>query len=902
MLFEALTTAFAKKALELPLAPAVTALQALLQDRKAHSFAKESLRDKYSELILPSSYDWVIDNLEITKVDYIDYFLHNGEPTSKSLAAHLKERLFKRSDAWIHNRPPATLFEVLLDDFLQAYQRYFQTSDPHLTALTLVATTQDILIVTNDIKTFLTRESQNKPLRLPSYASEIRTHLTVVNVPFEIVEEDTTHVDVIITDPSSIFPTQFYVLITKRHFESEDVDALIERSRKKSMGRRLMLASETPLAKATSAYAERRGITVISVPDLRESLLRISSNERFVVGREASDALLRTLNVKETYIEPDAVLCEPGDHLEHKYFATRQPAEQLIADFLADDERRVLFVLGGCGAGKSALAARIVQKFSGDQLWSPILLSFRHFKEPPDIPYITHRAAQVAMSVGGNRQPVVLLDGLDESPQALHIEQKRTNLLGIGQAAARGVKMIVTARSTYFRGMEDFWKLFARSLDHPLWAQMAAFIPEGASRPRVSALVLREFSSDQMRSYLLAFAEWRHKGDGFVDGFLAKVRQNDRIGAYRTLARNPLYLFLLATTQPWERTDVRCLFDVLRLFISYWLERDIEKGKSRWRLSTADRDMFADQVAWWMFSNRKDWISFAEFDAIVRDHFLDRLEPSELASMSLDLQTTGLFSTTGGTISFMTAGFADCYIVSRFMSHSITEQPSLRLPNMSQIELMLGIAESTYSDIDVDVIPLLLESGIEANSSLYAELSIPTDGVLYGAAAGSSWKNINGENDRNRSTGAGLHEIGMPRIRLLFNSSLLLLERAGVPVVVGNLLGLHARASAKLFKRFWGWSGHTPSAKKVHMTRNGRRANMASIMGIMMIVAGVGSTVYISSEDCTRSELEELLRYLNCVPANDGSQRWVANWEFDDGSQMIFHADFLPEHRIWTWN
>ncbi len=56
-------------------------------------------------------------------------------------------------------------------------------------------------------------------------------------------------------------------------------------------------------------------------------------------------------------------------------------------------------------------------------------------------------------------------------------------------------------------------------------------------------------------------------------------------------------------------------------------------------------------------------------------------------------------------------------------------------------------------------------------------------------------------------------------------------------VTISNKLGLHARASAKLTKL----AGSFQS--EVHMSRNGRRINAKSIMGVMMLAAGLGSDV-----------------------------------------------------------
>ena len=61
-------------------------------------------------------------------------------------------------------------------------------------------------------------------------------------------------------------------------------------------------------------------------------------------------------------------------------------------------------------------------------------------------------------------------------------------------------------------------------------------------------------------------------------------------------------------------------------------------------------------------------------------------------------------------------------------------------------------------------------------------------------------------------------------------------------VTISNRLGLHARASAKLTKLAGSF------ASDVHMSRNGRRVNAKSIMGVMMLAAGQGTEVEIETE------------------------------------------------------
>ncbi len=75
---------------------------------------------------------------------------------------------------------------------------------------------------------------------------------------------------------------------------------------------------------------------------------------------------------------------------------------------------------------------------------------------------------------------------------------------------------------------------------------------------------------------------------------------------------------------------------------------------------------------------------------------------------------------------------------------------------------------------------------------------------------------------------------------------------------ISNKLGLHARASAKLTKL----AGSFPC--QVWLTRNGRRINAKSIMGVMMLAAGMGSTVEVETDgELEQEAMDALLALIN---------------------------------------
>ena len=63
-----------------------------------------------------------------------------------------------------------------------------------------------------------------------------------------------------------------------------------------------------------------------------------------------------------------------------------------------------------------------------------------------------------------------------------------------------------------------------------------------------------------------------------------------------------------------------------------------------------------------------------------------------------------------------------------------------------------------------------------------------------------------------------------------------------VTATISNKLGLHARASAKLTKL----AGRFPC--EIWISKGERRVNAKSIMGVMMLAAGLGSQIRIETE------------------------------------------------------
>ncbi len=75
-------------------------------------------------------------------------------------------------------------------------------------------------------------------------------------------------------------------------------------------------------------------------------------------------------------------------------------------------------------------------------------------------------------------------------------------------------------------------------------------------------------------------------------------------------------------------------------------------------------------------------------------------------------------------------------------------------------------------------------------------------------------------------------------------------------LTISNKLGLHARASAKLTKLASSFKS------EVFLSRNGRRVNAKSIMGVMMLAAGLGAEVELETDGPDEQQALEALSAL----------------------------------------
>lgn len=879
-MLELITTNVVSTLFSVPVQPAVEALEAVLTDRRAFAYAKEQLRSKYESRIRPASYEHVVDHLRITRQDLVDYFLSTDTPTKSGLDEHLLARLAERVTGWTSNTPSPKLLSELLRDFYSAYERYFFTCDPLLSTFSLVTYSAEarrlLLEIQNQISALARRREE--PQRRTSVFDDVLLLLKATGTPFDVIESSTGFLDLRIVEPQSLVSICHLLSVTRQRPTPKDIDRLsIRAARASERFSHVFAVSQITPTVRTQRFAQDKGVRCISVDELRSMVSAKVSPATLLIGRVAAESLARTLNIDKVFIPPDAVPTRPGDEMEETYYTVRENVDDLIDGFLQNRTTRLLALLGDYGSGKSAVAAHTLHRFSKEATTTvAAYVPLSQLDHADHLIDMTRRADNALRALYPHaQQRLVILDGLDEMKDAMAPASRKQNMLRLLDATTKTDKVLVTVRSSYFRGLEDFWRLFSRDQDQQLWDKLARHIPEGSARPRVDGAILREFDSAKIEAYLRQLATTEGRPSSFADEFLESMRDSDLDGVYQRLARSPLYLFLLANTVPWKDSSVASLADVIRLFIRYWLERDISKGPSRWLLSTEDRSEFIGSLAWWMFQRRRPVITYPEFDDFVASYFRVDRNSEDARVIGMDLHTTGVFSSIGRSLFFAMPIFGHYYVASRFNDGFAMDDWPTRLPTAADAKLWIGLMATHGPRFSFDkpseiADPWMKTMGLDDDPC--ERFTYDLTGIVYGDRTPAQvFERLNGDAPEHR------REDTYRRVRAVLKAAIE--GRAGEDAVAGqvvrvrivNKLGLHARACAKFV--------HASAATipgRMEVAKGGERVDGKSILGMLLLAAGRGSIIECRFHECEPSKIDHFLDLIDSHASNDGTDVWDA--------------------------
>lgn len=157
------------------------------------------------------------------------------------------------------------------------------------------------------------------------------------------------------------------------------------------------------------------------------------------------------------------------------------PLEDYVTNWLNDERERTLFLLGEFGDGKSAFTYIIARKLAQDFLqdpnhnWLPVRFGLREFyKSKTTHGFVENRLKQFGatlkswFTITSQFKVFVILDGFDEMSVKLDPQTIAENIRSLIECCEyfKGLKIMITSRSHFFRNLRDVERLRQR-IDYP---------------------------------------------------------------------------------------------------------------------------------------------------------------------------------------------------------------------------------------------------------------------------------------------------------------------------------------------------------------------------------------------------------------------------------------------------
>ena len=858
---------------EMRLFDLIELLTSLLCHDQARNYAADDVRLKYSDLLTPALTEVAIKSLHFSDQDFRDYLMLEEEHSIELFQEYLQKQCRSRAASWVRTRRKEDLFHELFCEYYEAYQLFFLQDEAALKSLqsrvgakkgqALLAQLNDQLLLAKAAGTLVPRLHR-------SFSEEVVILLTSLQMSHEVIEKSHDSIDFVIFDVSGRFPTKVFVSASSRDLDPDWIEAIEARRKNQSDLTHSFLVTDESVSSETEGFAARRGFSIKRMTEFRELLQASTSGEKFIFGRLATEALLSSIAVHDVYVEPKCEIVQPGFDSRQLTTATEKAREQ-FESFLNDSELKVFMVFGEYGVGKSAFLAQMAyQMCDPSARFRGVYVPLRKLERGDQIPEIVSKAVSLAeLHEGPTQRTCAILDGLDEIPGAMQPDERRHNMLRIIEASRKAEKLVISARSSYFRGLPEFWSLWSKDDNHPFWDKLTKHILPQGIRPAVRSIVLREFNYDDIDEYVAKFGAERGKGAEYASLFHERLKQFDPQGVYKRLARSPLYLSLLVNTEPWDDPSIDSIASVLKMLIEFWLARDTEKGPARWLLSPVDRMEFVYELAWFMYRQQKVRIPFSEVDEFVTS--LYGVEGKVDEAIALDLQTTGFLTTEGQGMQFCLPAFMDYLVAHRFARGDFPKSPT-RLPTGGQGRIWLSLLEKGLTAAD-EWNNSKSDAWLDALGVRFNEHDLPIStspvGILY-----------NVENEKTFDwpvSNSKSHSKQRVVLNATFGQHTGVGERS-IRVLYGSPMGLHCRPSAWIVERYREWQGALPSRQKpafVEFRYEGGKADLSSIISLMTITI-VGDVVFeIFYDHCTDDEFEQLLLAIGGHRATSKDYEWV---------------------------
>lgn len=356
-----------------------------------------------------------------------------------------------------------------------------------------------------------------------------------------------------------------------------------------------------------------------------------------------------------------------------------------------------LTVLGDYGTGKSTVAKRLAYRQAKKYLDNPeneripILIELKIYQKSISIESLVTDLLINKYSVeiknfnafkhlNESGKLLIILDGFDEMASRVDLNVTLANFREFDKLISEQSKVILTCRTHYFKNQDEIHKLHEGTEIYNKIDEKGGY----------SFLFLNPFKEEDFIKYLKKFFpdDWEKYYETIINTY-----------NLRELAEKPILLELMVQTLPQikieenEKLNHASLYD---RYTKFWLNRD------DWRssLTTNDRELITEELAFYLFINDKDKIFYEDLPKIIQHHFPDK-RTFEIDILDRDVRTcTFLNRDDKGDYSFVHQSFMEFFVAKKLLNEiKDNNSDNFRLKKLPQE--IIGFLANLADNVDI---------------------------------------------------------------------------------------------------------------------------------------------------------------------------------------------------------
>ena len=377
---------------------------------------------------------------------------------------------------------------------------------------------------------------------------------------------------------------------------------------------RWIAVSSQGFAADTRAALESAGVDCVIAADMKRELLPLEDYVGWLIADYERDSIQEKWQGNDWFVRPDFQKDRTGDTI---------PALEYMANWLGDDRKRQLVILGDVGTGKSTLvqflAYQMARNYVQDPVRhpAPVLVPLGKVRKESSLQGVIHEhfSGRSDDGRGVNFQRflhlvhegkiVLFFDAFDEMADRLNYDDTFNTFRELSRAAQLQGKVVITGRVNYFKDVEEQREI----IEEAYRAKGKDIYREATRETGHEVTYLKYFDEPKIRTYL-----------GYARAATAENDWQKIVQIYdlRGLAQLPLLLTMISDSldkfAEGEKVDAAKLYEK---YTDDWLTRDLDKGRVILRRHQKLNLMY--ELAWRLWNDPDRPMRYRELAAFVEE-------------------------------------------------------------------------------------------------------------------------------------------------------------------------------------------------------------------------------------------------------------------------------------------